>query len=108
MVNKIIKDALKELNIQVAYMEIKQQKDKYIVFSIYNEKDSMFCNDTNLAEKYYITMNYWYTNPSDMGIYKEVKKLMKENGFIYDDGTDLKKDGDYFGKSMDFIYEELL
>lgn len=108
MINKKIIDSLKVLNIPVVYMEINKKKDKYVIFSIYNEKDSMFCNDTNLAEKYYITLNYWFNNPSDIGIYKEIKKLMKENGFIYDSGTDLRKDGDYFGKSMDFIYEELL
>ncbi|MGL5712581.1 MAG: hypothetical protein ACRCXT_00305 [Paraclostridium sp.] len=108
MINDKIVKALETLNIPVLYIEIKNRKDKYVIFSIYNEKDSMFCNDTNLAEKYYITMNYWYNNPNDIGIYKEIKKLMKENGFIYDNGSDLKKDGEYYGKTMDFIYEELL
>lgn len=108
MINKKIIDTLKELDVTVAYQEIKQRKDKYIIFNIYNEKDILFCNDINLAEKCYITLNYWYTNATDLGLYKQVKKLMKENDFTFDNGTDLKKDGDYYGKSMDFKYEELL
>lgn len=108
MINKKIIDALKVLNIPIVYQEISNKQDKYVIFNIYNEKDSMFYDDTNLCEKYYITLNYWFNNPNDIGIYKQIKKLMKENGFIFDNCTDLRKDGDYFGKSMDFIYEELL
>lgn len=89
------------------YQETKQKLDKYIIFSCYDEKDSMFYDDTNLSEIYYITINYWYKNASDMLVYKQVKNILKSNGFIFDGASDLK-DGEYRGKNMDFIYEELL
>ena len=89
------------------YQETKQKPDKYIIFSCYDEKDSMFYDDTNLSETYYITINYWYKNASDMMLYKQIKDILKSNGFIFDGSSDTK-DGDYRGKNMDFIYEEML
>lgn len=105
--NKKIMDILKKLNIPVYYMETTSKPDKYIIFSFYNEKDTMNYDDTNFSETHSITFNYWYKNSSDLTMYKEIKKILKENGFIFNSSKDLK-DGSYFGKNMDFFYEELL
>ena len=104
--NSKILNVLKDI-VPVFYQETKQKSDKYIIFSYYDEKDSMFYDDANLSETYYITINYWYKNPSDMMIYKQIKNILKSNGFIFDGSSDIK-DGDYRGKNMDFIYEEVL
>lgn len=109
LINERIIKALSPLGIPIIYGDIINQKtDKYIMFSIYNEKDTIFCDDRTFSETSFITMNYWFTNPSDLILYKKIKKLMKENGFKFDDAKDLKQDGSYRGKNMDFEYEELL
>ena len=104
--NSKILNLLKDI-VPVFYQETKQKPDKYIIFSYYDEKDSMFYDDANLSETYYITINYWYKNPSDMMVYKQIKNILKSNGFIFDGSSDVK-DGEYRGKNMDFIYEEVL
>lgn len=109
LINERVIKALEPLGIQVIYGDIINRKhDKYIMFSVYNEEDTIKVDNTNLGEKTYITMNYWYSNPNDLGLYKKIKKLMKENGFKFDGSKDLKQDGSYRGKNMDFEYEELL
>ena len=40
MINKKIIDTLKSLNIPTYYIECDKQEDKYIIFSIYSEKDT--------------------------------------------------------------------
>ena len=100
-------DILKVLQIPVYYMETTSAPDKYIIFSFYNEKDTMNYEDTNFSETYSITFNYWYKDGKDSVIYKQIKRILKENGFIFNGAKDLK-DGSYFGKNMDFFYEELL
>lgn len=106
MINKKIMDILKDL-VPVFYQETSSKPDKYIIFSIYDEQDTSIYDDINLSETYYITLNYWYRNPSDLGLYKTIKEILKSNGFTFGGCSDLK-DGDYYGKNMDFIYEELL
>lgn len=106
--NKKILDILGVLGIPTYYQETSIKKDKYIIFSIYNERDTLNYDDTNLSTTYSITFNYWYKNGKDLELYKEIKRLLKENGFIFNGSNDLPKDGLYYGKNLDFIYEELL
>lgn len=105
MINKRIIDILKPLNVPVYYMETGKQADKYIIFNIYNEKDTDKFDNRNLSETYYIALNYWYSNPSDIALYKEIKRILKEHKFRFDGCKDLK-DGKYYGKNLDFIYKE--
>ena len=105
--NSKITSLLKKIVPDTYYQETTQRPDKYCIFSYYDEKDSMFYDDTNLSEKYYITINYWYKNSSDLMLYKQIKNILKSNGFTFDGASDLKE-GDYYGKNMDFIYEEIL
>lgn len=107
MINKKIIETLKPLNIPVAYMSTGIQKDKYITFTVYNEKDTDRFDNRNLSETYYIALNYWYKNPGDIVLYKQIKQLLKDNKFRFDGGNDLK-DGDYYGKNLDFIYKEFI
>ena len=106
MINKKIIEILRDL-VPVYYQETSNKPDKYIIFSIYDEQDTMIYDDINLSETYYITLNYWYKNPSDLKLYKQIKEKLKSNGFTFDGASDLK-DGEYYGKNMDFIYEELV
>ena len=105
MNSKII-NLLKDI-VPTYYQGTTQCPDKYCIFSYYDEQDSMFYDDTNLSETYYITINYWYKRPEDMMLYKQIKNILKSNGFTFDGSSDLKE-GVYYGKNMDFIYEEML
>lgn len=105
MENSKIIQALKPLDIPVYYLKNTQSNDKYIIFSIYNNKDTDHAENTNLGERSYITLKYYYTNPSDLYLYKEIKKIMKNNGFGFDGGEDLGIEGNLYGKELDFILD---
>ena len=103
MINQKICDVLKVLNIPVIYYDTNQSKDKYIIFSVYNEIEINHSDDTKNSIEYSISINYWFKDPKDIGLYTEIKKILKENGFIFKSSKD-RKDGNYYGKNMDFIY----
>ena len=104
MINSKIRQLLGKLNIPIYYQKTTTKPEKYIIFSVPLEQDSSFFDDTNLCEKYYVTVNYWYKKSEDKKLYKEIKNILKSNYFLFKDSTDLE-DGDSRGKSMDFIYE---
>lgn len=103
--HQILVALLEQLGIVLGWEELDNTEslDEYIVFSIYDEEDSNITIDGNLTETYYITVNYWYKDLGNINKYRKIKSLLKENGFIYDGGNDLKGEG-VRGKSMDFIY----
>ena len=102
-INKLIVQSLSSLGIDIAWQEYSGNSDEYIVFSIYNDKESDFYDDENTTETYYIAINYWYKSKKNIHKWKEIKELMKSYGFTYDNGMDLKENLLY-GKNMDFIY----
>lgn len=103
--HQILVDLLEQLGITLGWGELDNTEslDEYIVFNIYDDEDSNITADGNLTETYYITIDYWYRDLNNISKYREIKKLLKENGFIYDGGKDLKEDGVH-GINMDFIY----
>ena len=103
--HQILVDLLNQLGITIGWKELDNTEtlDEYIVFNIYDDEDSNITSDGNLSETYYITIDYWYKNLDNINKYKKIKRLLKENGFEYDGGCDLKGDGVH-GKNMDFIY----
>ena len=107
MINKKIMETLAPLNLPIFYMETSTDMDKYIIFNIFREKETDRFDNKNLSEVYYITLNYWYKSPTDLGLYKQIKGLLKKEKFKFDNCSDLKE-GQYFGKSMDFIYKKFV
>ena len=104
MHSKII-ETLKPLGIDIDFMTYDGNSKEYIIFSIYDDEDSDFSDDSNESETFYINLSYWTKDKSKIKKYKGIKETMKASGFIYDDGKDLK-DKDYVGRSLDFIYVE--
>ncbi|CEJ74229.1 Uncharacterised protein [[Clostridium] sordellii] len=96
---------LETLGIDIAWMEYEGDSDEYIVFSIYDDKESDFFDNTNLSETYYITINYYFKSLKNIDKWEKIRDLLKENGFAYDGGEDLKTKNIY-GKNMDFIYKK--
>lgn len=108
--NKKIITALSPLGIPIAFLEFPDWKsvDAYVVFQVYNEEDSDFSDDENEAEISYISLNFWYRKPSDMPKAKQIKTLMKQNGFIFDGSQDLVGEDFPYGKQLDFIIKEYI
>lgn len=109
MIEKIF-NILQSIEIEGFYQECNTPKDNYCIFSIYNEVDTEIADNISNATIYYITINYWYSKKSKAlsEKYKEIKKVMKNNGFYFENCTDIKGET-HFGKSLDFkikIWEE--
>lgn len=104
MIDKKIIETLKELNIPVL-QEIKRKSDRYILFRVYNNKDTEFADDKNLRERYFITLKYYCLNSDDEDLYYSIKNLMKDNNFAFEDGGGLPQEGDYFVQELDFSIE---
>jgi hypothetical protein len=106
MINELVVSTLKSLNIPIVYQSYNtdNKPPAYVIFSIYNEADTDIADDINDSETYYITLNYWFQNPSDNSKAKQIKNLMKQAGFIFDGANDLTGQTSY-GKNLDFIYK---
>ena len=102
MHNKIV-EVLEGLSIDLGFMEYTGNAKEYIIFNIYNEEETNHCDDNNMSDTYYISLNYWFNSLENINKYKKIKELMKSNKFIFNGSKDLK-DGSYYGKNMDFIY----
>ncbi|CEK29415.1 hypothetical protein JGS6364_00611 [[Clostridium] sordellii] len=96
---------LETLGIDIAWVEYEGNSDEYIVFSIYGDEESDFADNQNLSETYYITINYYFKSLKNIDKWKKIRDLLKQNGFSYDGGEDLKLKNIY-GKNMDFIYKK--
>ncbi|CEK34340.1 MAG: hypothetical protein KIB00_16315 [Paeniclostridium sordellii] len=96
---------LETLGIDIAWVEYEGNSDEYIVFSIYGDEESDFADNQNLSETYYITINYYFKSLKNIDKWKKIRDLLKQNGFSYDGGEDLKLKNIH-GKNMDFIYKK--
>ena len=103
--NKKIIEALKPLKIDVEFLEYTGNKNEYIIFSIYGDKETFFSDDKNEAFGGFITLNYWYKNSSGYANINKIIKLMKDAGFAMDSSTDRKENG-FYGRNFIFKYIE--
>lgn len=109
MIKKIF-DILQSVDIEAFYQECSIPTDNYAIFDIFNEKDTEVADNVSNATIYSISINYWYRKNSRLlsEKYKDIKKVMKNNGFHFESCTDIKGET-HFGKSLDFkmkIWEE--
>ena len=104
--NVLIIEALKKLKITTRYMKYDGNENEYIIFSITNSKDAFFCDDENQSEINTISLNFWYKDGKSFSKIKEIKKAMKDAGFVFINSTDLM-DGEFYGKNMMFKYLDI-
>lgn len=104
MINIIeeIEHLLAKLNTEFEMQAYSGKSDEYIIFDIYNEKDTDLCNKGNLTTTYYITLNYWHKDKSCRKKYDIIKKLFKDNSFFFDSAKTLKSEN-LIGKNFTFI-----
>lgn len=105
MILEQLENILKELGIELAYQKYEGKSDEYLIFDVYDNKDSDYCDNTNLKELHYVTINYWHRSKSKIKNYSRIKKLLKNNGFFFDGMKTLSKTDGLYGKNLDFIYE---
>ena len=105
MVNKQILSALAPLNIPVYFMEVEENNDNiYIIFGTTGVDDSFFEDDDATAEVTRVAITLWYNAEKSIEIgekVRDLKKIMKSNGFIRLSEKDLK-DGNFYGRSFYF------
>lgn len=102
-----IENIIKKLGIEACYQVASAKSDEYIIFDIYNEKDTTFCEDENLEIAHYITLSYWHKGKNGLKKYKKIKETFKNEGFFFDSIKTLKSSKqNVFGKNYTFKYEE--
>lgn len=107
MINEKLLATLAPLNIPVHFMEAQTDEGIYIIFGTTGVDDSFYCDDEADAEVTRVSIVLWYNAEQSMEAgtkIRELKSLMKSEGFIKQSERDLK-DGAYYGRS--FYYSKL-
>ena len=105
MINGLIEAALKEVGILVEHLTTDTYDDKYVIYSIYSDTEFANYDNENEEEIYRINVSFYYKNKEDIKLIRKIKDCMKNSNFYFNDGRELRKDGNYFGYSLYFIYE---
>ncbi|MGL4731256.1 MAG: hypothetical protein ACRCW0_06700 [Clostridium sp.] len=102
----ILCDLLETLNIPIGHEELENvdKLEEYIVFNVYHDEESNICDDSNLTETYYITINYYYKKYINLYKWKIIRDLLKSNNFKYDGGGSGNGSSSFKCKNMDFMY----
>lgn len=104
MINKLIIDTLKPLNIPVNFQKYTGTVSTYITFFNYLTQGEEFSDDQEIGTGHYIQVDVWskgdYTT-----LVEEVKRLLREAGFIRKSEIDLyETDTQFYHKGLRFFY----
>lgn len=106
MINKLIVDTLKILNIPVSFQKYTEKADTYITFHEYFTSGEEYEDDEEALTAHYIQVDVWskgdYTE-----LVKSVKGLMLKAGFKRLNEVDLyEEDTKNYHKGLKFYYLE--
>lgn len=101
MVNSKIINTLQLLGIPIYWMEYDGDDKEYIIFKTSNVNDIRYYDDCAGGEQTDIGIIYWFNSPESTQNIDKIKVLMKTNGFIKLNESDMK-DQDYYGRSFRF------
>jgi len=106
MINKLIVDTLKNLNIPVSFQKYSGDSDKYITFHKYFTDGAGYEDDEEMLTEHFIQIDVW--SKSDYtSIVIEVRKLLIERGFKRLNEADLyENDTKIYHKAMQFYFLE--
>lgn len=106
MINKLIIETLKPLNIPISFQKYTGKADTYITFHEYIESGEIFEEDEESFTGHYIQVDVWSKNDYT-GLVKSIKELFKAADFKRLDEEDLyEKDIDLYHKGIRFFYLE--
>lgn len=83
-INPIIEKAFEKYKIPISYMTYKGNADTYLTYYTWQELPDNFCDDDNEIEVAYGTIDI-YSKKNFKEILKDVKKILKNNGFLVTD-----------------------
>lgn len=106
MINKILIDALKPLNVPVSFQKYSGKADTYITFHEYLASGEEYEDDEESLTGHYIQLDLWskddYTNTV-----KRIKELLLKAGFKRLNEVDLyEEDEKIYHKGLKFYYLE--
>lgn len=106
MIRKLIIEALKPLNVPVAFQKYSGKEDTYITFHEYFETGEEYEDDVETLTAHYVQVDVWSKND-----YEELVKKVKDNltkmGFKRLNEIDLyEEDTKIYHKGLKFYYLE--
>lgn len=106
MINKLIIDALKPLNIPVVFQKYSGKAETYITFHEYLASGEEFEDDEEYLTAHYVQVDVW--SKSDYtDLVAKVKKLLIDAGFKRLNEIDLcEEDTKMYHKGLKFYYLE--
>ncbi|MEX3621864.1 hypothetical protein [Viridibacillus arvi] len=104
--NKLIIDTLKPTGVPVAFFTYSGVATTYITFFQYNEMGVVFAEDSEQETRHSIQIDVW-SKGNYVDVVKQVKKLLKEQGFSRKTAHDLfEDDTKIFHKVLQFYYDD--
>lgn len=101
----IIEKALNVLNIPIEIGKYDGYEKAYIIYQFQVQDKESFDDEVD-GFLYNIELNYWCEDKSEIGLFTEIIKLMKEQGCSFN-GSFQRFDDGFFGMTLKFIYENL-
>jgi hypothetical protein len=104
VINSLILEALKPLNIHVSFQKYNGKESTYITFFNYLEQGEQYADNEEKATGYYIQIDLWSKNDYTETVQK-VKNAMEAAGFKRTSAADLfESDTKTYHKAMRFLY----
>ncbi|TCT14576.1 hypothetical protein EDC18_10557 [Natranaerovirga pectinivora] len=106
MINELIINTLKPLNVPIGFQKYTGKKTTYITFNEYNQRGEGFEEDEEIFTGHYIQVDIWSKEDYEELVNK-TKALLRDAGFKRLDEVDLyEKDTGLYHKGMRFFYLE--
>ncbi|EHR9037930.1 prohead protease [Clostridium perfringens] len=103
--DRILKFISKE---KVYWLQAPSPSDLWIVYQIYNEKESFYVDNSNNARVYYIQVDI-YTKDDYTDLEEIIRTVLKEKGYNLGTCADLyEKETGLYHKAMRFVYTDIL
>lgn len=104
MINKLIMDTLKPLNLPVANLRYAGAASTYITFFCYNEQGEAWAENKEIVTGFYMQVDVW-SKGDFMAIVDQVKALLEEAGLSRTYATEMfEDDTKIYHKVLRFVY----
>ena len=106
MINKLIRDTLKSINIPVTFQKYTGKEKEYITFHEYLVNGESYEDDDEIYTSHYIQVDIW-TKSDYSKLVDKVKELLKKGGFKRINEIDLyEEESKTYHKGLKFYYLE--
>ena len=105
MINKLLIETLKPLNIPVSFQKYKGKETTYITFFNYLEQGEQYADNEEKATGYYIQLDLWSKNDYTE-LVEKIINYMKAAGFTRTSAADLfEEDTKIYHKTIRFFIQ---